>query len=181
MSNVSSRERECRSRMSSGFPTGLIWEWQKKATCCALNETLQCAFEGGDHRMPWDFGLDPNSVAYKIAAATAKACALLQDRHGQVIRDEEASGASIGIRSRAKEDIGSTFTRVAAEDLHRELQKLDATGCEELEGVTLHSSRYASCHVSMHWRRSAECHAPSTSLSCGRWSVTYVASMGVRS
>ena len=32
-----------------------------------------------------------------------------------------------------------TFTRVAAEDLHRELQKLDVPGCEELEGQTLHS------------------------------------------
>lgn len=31
-----------------------------------------------------------------------------------------------------------TFTRVAAEDLHRELQKLDVPGCEELEGMTLH-------------------------------------------
>ena len=32
-----------------------------------------------------------------------------------------------------------TFTRVAAEDLHRELQKLDVPGCEDLEGQTLHS------------------------------------------
>ena len=32
-----------------------------------------------------------------------------------------------------------TFTRVAAEDLHRELQKLDVPGCDSLEGQTLHS------------------------------------------
>jgi superfamily I DNA/RNA helicase len=32
-----------------------------------------------------------------------------------------------------------TFTRVAAEDLHRELVGMKVPGCEELEGVTLHS------------------------------------------
>ncbi|HYE45666.1 MAG TPA: ATP-dependent helicase, partial [Caulobacter sp.] len=32
-----------------------------------------------------------------------------------------------------------TFTRVAAEDLHRELQKMEVPGCENLEGRTLHS------------------------------------------
>jgi len=32
-----------------------------------------------------------------------------------------------------------TFTRVAAEDLHRELQNLGVPGCEELSGQTLHS------------------------------------------
>src|SRR5262249_34551198 len=32
-----------------------------------------------------------------------------------------------------------TFTRVAAEDLHRELQKLGVPGCDSLEGQTLHS------------------------------------------
>jgi ATP-dependent DNA helicase UvrD/PcrA len=36
------------------------------------------------------------------------------------------------------EVLAVTFTRVAAEDLHRKLQKLDVPGCEELEGVTLH-------------------------------------------
>ncbi|WP_168196071.1 ATP-dependent helicase [Novosphingobium sp. EMRT-2] len=38
-----------------------------------------------------------------------------------------------------KELLAVTFTRVAAEDLHRELQKLGVPGCEELEGQTLHS------------------------------------------
>ena len=38
-----------------------------------------------------------------------------------------------------KEILAVTFTRVAAEDLHRELQKLGVPGCEELEGQTLHS------------------------------------------
>jgi DNA helicase-2/ATP-dependent DNA helicase PcrA len=38
-----------------------------------------------------------------------------------------------------KEILAVTFTRVAAEDLHRELQKLGVPGCEELEGQTIHS------------------------------------------
>jgi DNA helicase-2/ATP-dependent DNA helicase PcrA len=38
-----------------------------------------------------------------------------------------------------KELLAVTVTRVAAEDLHRELQKLGVPGCEELEGQTLHS------------------------------------------
>ena len=38
-----------------------------------------------------------------------------------------------------KQLLAVTFTRVAAEDLHRELQKLGVPGCEELEGQTLHS------------------------------------------
>jgi superfamily I DNA/RNA helicase len=38
-----------------------------------------------------------------------------------------------------KELLAVTFTRVAAEDLHRELQKLGVPGCEDLEGQTLHS------------------------------------------
>ncbi|MCT8971162.1 ATP-dependent helicase [Microbaculum sp. A6E488] len=32
-----------------------------------------------------------------------------------------------------------TFTRVAAEDLHRELVGMEVPGCDELEGITLHS------------------------------------------
>lgn len=32
-----------------------------------------------------------------------------------------------------KKVLAVTFTRVAAEDLHRELQKLDVPGCEDLE------------------------------------------------
>lgn len=38
-----------------------------------------------------------------------------------------------------KQVLAVTFTRVAAEDLHRELQNLGTPGCEELEGQTLHS------------------------------------------
>src|ERR1700751_4272257 len=32
-----------------------------------------------------------------------------------------------------------TFTRVAAEDLHRELVNMNVPGCDELQGTTLHS------------------------------------------
>lgn len=90
--------------------------------------------------MPWDFGLDPNSVAYKIAAATTERVRVIAG---------PGTGKSFAMKRRVarllesevapKKILAVTFTRVAAEDLHRELQKLDAPGCEELEGVTLHS------------------------------------------
>jgi ATP-dependent DNA helicase UvrD/PcrA len=38
-----------------------------------------------------------------------------------------------------KKLLAVTFTRVAAEDLHRELQKLGVPGCDGLQGQTLHS------------------------------------------
>lgn len=90
--------------------------------------------------MAWDSGLDTASVAYGIASApeprirviagpgTGKSFAMKR----RVARLLEAGVAP-------KELLAVTFTRVAAEDLHRELQKLGVPGCEELEGQTLHS------------------------------------------
>lgn len=90
--------------------------------------------------MAWNSGLDTGSVAYSIAAApeprvrviagpgTGKSFAMKR----RVARLLESSVAP-------KELLAVTFTRVAAEDLHRELQKLGVPGCEELEGQTLHS------------------------------------------
>jgi len=90
--------------------------------------------------MAWDEELDAESVAYAIASApeprvrviagpgTGKSFAMKR----RVARLLEAGVAP-------KELLAVTFTRVAAEDLHRELQKLGVPGCEELEGQTLHS------------------------------------------
>jgi DNA helicase-2/ATP-dependent DNA helicase PcrA len=87
----------------------------------------------------WDKDLDQNGVAYKIAAAagdrirviagpgTGKSYAM--KRRVARLLEEKVSPDQV---------LAVTFTRVAAEDLHRELQKLDVPGCEELEGVTLH-------------------------------------------
>ncbi|WP_422010387.1 ATP-dependent helicase [Reyranella sp.] len=90
--------------------------------------------------MSWDTGLDKSSVAYGIAAAT--------ERRVRVIAGP-GTGKSFAMKRRVakllefgvapKEVLAVTFTRVAAEDLHRELQKLGVPGCEELEGQTLHS------------------------------------------
>jgi superfamily I DNA/RNA helicase len=90
--------------------------------------------------LAWDQGLDKQTVAYKIASAG-------EDRI-RVIAGP-GTGKSYAMKRRVarllEQDVppdtvlAVTFTRVAAEDLHRELQKLDVPGCEDLEGQTLHS------------------------------------------
>lgn len=90
--------------------------------------------------MAWDTGLAKDTIAYKIAAAT--------DKRIRVIAGP-GTGKSFAMKRRVaklleegvtpKEILAVTFTRVAAEDLHRELQKLDVPGADELSGVTLHS------------------------------------------
>lgn len=90
--------------------------------------------------MAWDTGLDKSSVAYGIAAAPEPRVRVIAG---------PGTGKSFAMKRRVakllesgiapKEVLAVTFTRVAAEDLHRELQKLDVPGCEELEGQTLHS------------------------------------------
>lgn len=90
--------------------------------------------------MAWNTDLDPASVAYKIAAA--------DEARVRVIAGP-GTGKSFAMKRRVARLLESgvdptrvlavTFTRVAAEDLHRELQKLGVAGCEELKGQTLHS------------------------------------------
>jgi DNA helicase II / ATP-dependent DNA helicase PcrA len=90
--------------------------------------------------MAWDTGLDISSVAYAIAAAPEPRVRVIAG---------PGTGKSFAMKRRVakllesgiapKEILAVTFTRVAAEDLHRELQKLGVPGCEELEGQTLHS------------------------------------------
>lgn len=89
--------------------------------------------------MAWDQGLDKNGVAFKIAAATKNRIRVVagpgtgksyaMKRRVARLLEEKVDPATI---------LAVTFTRVAAEDLHRELQKLDVPGCERLEGQTLH-------------------------------------------
>lgn len=90
--------------------------------------------------MAWDTDLDAGSVAYGIAAAPEPRVRVIAG---------PGTGKSFAVKRRVarllesgvapKELLAVTFTRVAAEDLHRELQKLGVPGCEELEGQTLHS------------------------------------------
>jgi len=88
----------------------------------------------------WDQGLDKSGVAYKIAAAagnrirviagpgTGKSYAMKR-RVARLLEEQVAPEKVLAV----------TFTRVAAEDLHRELQKLGVPGCEDLAGQTLHA------------------------------------------
>jgi DNA helicase-2/ATP-dependent DNA helicase PcrA len=88
----------------------------------------------------WDTELDPLGVAYSIASAPEPRVRVIAG---------PGTGKSFAMKRRVarllesgvapKELLAVTFTRVAAEDLHRELQKLGVPGCEELEGQTLHS------------------------------------------
>jgi DNA helicase II / ATP-dependent DNA helicase PcrA len=90
--------------------------------------------------MAWDTGLDKAGVAYAIAAdetnrmrviagpGTGKSYAM-QRRVARLLEEKVPPKAVLAV----------TFTRVAAEDLHRELQKLGVPGCDSLEGQTLHS------------------------------------------
>lgn len=90
--------------------------------------------------MAWDDGLDTGSIAYGIASAPEPRVRVIAG---------PGTGKSFAMKRRVarlleagvspKELLAVTFTRVAAEDLHRELQKLGVPGCEELEGQTLHS------------------------------------------
>jgi DNA helicase II / ATP-dependent DNA helicase PcrA len=90
--------------------------------------------------MAWDTDLDTGSVAYGIASAPEPRVRVIAG---------PGTGKSFAMKRRVarlletgvapKELLAVTFTRVAAEDLHRELQKLGVPGCEELEGQTLHS------------------------------------------
>ena len=90
--------------------------------------------------MPWSDGLDPASPAYQVASS--------QNQQIRVVAGP-GTGKSFAMKRRVarllENDINPrailpvTFTRVAAEDLHRELVGMGVPGCEEIEGVTLHS------------------------------------------
>ena len=90
--------------------------------------------------MSWSDGLNPAMPAYAIASSanprirvvagpgTGKSFAMKR----RVARLLEAGVAPDSI-------LPVTFTRVAAEDLHRELVNMNIPGCDDLKGVTLHS------------------------------------------
>lgn len=89
--------------------------------------------------MPWFDGLVPGTPAHAIASDTNARIRVVAG---------PGTGKSFAMKRRVarllEEGIGPeqilpvTFTRVAAEDLHRELVGMGAPGCNELEGTTLH-------------------------------------------
>lgn len=90
--------------------------------------------------MAWNDNLDPNSVAYAIAADRSRFIRVLAG---------PGTGKSFALKRRVarlleegvipQRVLPVTFTRVAAEDLHRELVNMGTQGCEQLRGSTLHS------------------------------------------
>ena len=90
--------------------------------------------------MSWSDNLDPRSAAYEIAAS--------ENTRIRVVAGPGA-GKSFAMKRRVarlleqgiepKFILPVTFTRVAAEDLHRELVGMGVPGCEDIEGTTLHS------------------------------------------
>jgi len=88
----------------------------------------------------WSFGLATNSPAYAIASS---------DNPRIRVVAGPGTGKSFAMKRRVARLLESgvtpskilpvTFTRVAAEDLHRELVNMGIPGCENIQGRTLHS------------------------------------------
>jgi superfamily I DNA/RNA helicase len=91
-------------------------------------------------KMAWSDGLLPGSPSHSIAASL--------NRQIRVVAGP-GTGKSFAMKRRVarlleggiepRNILPVTFTRVAAEDLHRELVGMGAPGCENLQGTTLHS------------------------------------------
>ncbi|WP_316202624.1 MULTISPECIES: ATP-dependent helicase [unclassified Bradyrhizobium] len=91
--------------------------------------------------MPWDDGLQLGTSAYAIAASVHPRIRVLagpgagksfamKRRVARILEVENATPGRV---------LAVTFTRVAAEDLHRELSSLGVPGAAGLNGRTLHS------------------------------------------
>lgn len=87
----------------------------------------------------WDQGLDKSGIAFKIASATGERIRVIAGPGtGKSYAMKRRVARLLEEKVEPERVLAVTFTRVAAEDLHRELQKLGVPGCEELEGQTLH-------------------------------------------
>ncbi len=90
--------------------------------------------------MNWHEGLDEESPAYTVAASGSPRVRVVAG---------PGSGKSFAMKRRVarlleegidpRSILPVTFTRVAAEDLHRELVGMGVEGCSRLQGTTLHS------------------------------------------
>lgn len=90
--------------------------------------------------MAWNSSLDPQSPAYRIAVDDSRYIRVLAG---------PGTGKSFALKRRVarllesgaapKRILPVTFTKVAAEDLHRELISMKVPGCEQIRGSTLHS------------------------------------------
>ncbi|MGE0278106.1 MAG: ATP-dependent helicase [Nitrospiraceae bacterium] len=90
--------------------------------------------------MAWDSNLPPQSPAYRIAADISRFIRVLAG---------PGTGKSFALKRRvarlleggtaATRILPVTFTKVAAEDLQRELTSMNVPGCAQIRGSTLHS------------------------------------------
>ncbi len=90
--------------------------------------------------MPWSDGLGPATPAYEIASsANARVRVVAGPGTGKSFAMKRRVARLLENGVDASAILPVTFTRVAAEDLHRELVGMGVPGCDDLEGVTLHS------------------------------------------
>jgi superfamily I DNA/RNA helicase len=90
--------------------------------------------------MPWSDNLVPGSPTYEIAScANARLRVVAGPGTGKSFAMKRRVARLLESGVEASSILPVTFTRVAAEDLHRELVGMNVHGCHELEGRTLHS------------------------------------------
>lgn len=90
--------------------------------------------------MPWSDNLQPGSPAYLIASSINDRIRVMAGPgtgKSFAMKRRVARLLEVGVSPRSILPV--TFTRVAAEDLHRELVGMNVPGCDQIEGTTLHS------------------------------------------
>ena len=90
--------------------------------------------------MPWNDGLAIGTPAYAIASSTnARIRVVAGPGTGKSFAMKRRVARLLENCVKPDKILPVTFTRVAAEDLHRELVGMGILGCDDLKGVTLHS------------------------------------------
>lgn len=89
--------------------------------------------------MAWNDGLTPGTPAHRIASENNNRIRVIAGPGtGKSFAMKRRVGRLLEEGVDPKQILPVTFTRVAAEDLHRELVGMKVPRCEELEGTTLH-------------------------------------------
>ena len=90
--------------------------------------------------MAWADNLDPQSAAYGIAnSSNVRIRVIAGPGTGKSFAMKRRVARLLENGVEPDQILPVTFTRVAAEDLHRELVGMGVAGCESLHGMTLHS------------------------------------------
>jgi superfamily I DNA/RNA helicase len=90
--------------------------------------------------MAWSDGLAPGTDPYRIAASpNAQIRVVAGPGTGKSFAMKRRVARLLEASVDPRTILPVTFTRVAAEDLHRELVGMRVPGCEQLRGTTLHS------------------------------------------